>query len=199
MGAWIMMVSETRARAKARWSLLCDATCNPRTACLPTLRVLYPVLCTVENLSSFSFLGYIMTFFSSELFWIQFPSRKIFHHLQPIFISLFRSLLKFSLQFPWRLCTPATRHQSYWPCWVVPSATSTLPFVFVYNIINHNNGYLNRALPHCQTKVETAADPLNVGGRAQHGHTAQKTLHVPPAMASKQKNLIILLRMVHDV
>lgn len=145
--------------------MLCDAPRNPSTACLPTLRVPSPVLRTVENLSSFSFLEYIMTLFSSERFCILFPSRKIFHHLWPIFISLFRSLLKheLSLQRPWRLCTPATLHQSYWPCCVVPSATSTLPFVFVKNIINHNNGYLSRALPHCQTEVGTATDPLKVG------------------------------------
>lgn len=133
--------------------MLCDAPRYPRTACLPTLRVPSPILCTVENLSSFSFLEYIMILFSSECFCILFPSRKIFHCLRPIFISLFRSLLKrkLSLQHPWRLCTPATLHQSYWPCCVVPSATSTLPFVFVKNINNNNNGYLNRPLPHCQT------------------------------------------------
>lgn len=81
----------------------------------------------------------------------------------------------------------------------MPRATSLLPFVLVKNISKHNNGYLTRALPHCQTKVETATDPLMGGGRVQHGHTAQKMLLVPPAMASKQKNLITLLRMVHDV
>lgn len=141
---------------------MCDATRNRRTACLPTLRVPSPVLCTVEK-SEFLFISWAHhDLFQLRAFLHSVSSRTIFHHLQPIFISLFRSLLKreLSLQLPWRLCTAGTLHQSYWPCCAVPSATSLLPFVLVKNISKHNNGYLTRALPHCQTKVETATDPL---------------------------------------